>query len=59
MNANKTIQKLEMQLQALEHQKNIYITNNKPTCNIFAITGKINKVKKQIDEIKKFQYLAI
>lgn len=59
MDANITIQKLEMQLQALEHQKNSYITNNKPTCNIFAITGKINKIKKQIDEIKRFQYLAI
>lgn len=59
MNENETIKKLEKQMQALEHQKDRYITDAKPTCNIFAITGKINKIKKQIEEIKEFQYLSI
>ena len=59
MDATITIKKLETQLQALEHQKNRYITDAKPTCNIFAITGKINKIKKEIEEIKKFQFLSM
>ena len=58
MDAQTQITSYETQIKALEFALQKAIDGNKPTANIFAINGKITKLKKQIVRLKSFVFLA-
>lgn len=51
-------QQLQSQITALEFALKQAIDRNKPTANIFAINGKIKKLKKRLEEYNRYKWLA-
>lgn len=51
-------QSITKQIKALEFARQKAVLNEKPTANIWAINGKINKLMNQLRELNKFEYLA-
>jgi ribosome-interacting GTPase 1 len=53
-----TIAQIESQIKALEFVMSKAVANNEPQRKLFALNGKIRKLRKELEETKKFDWLA-